>query len=223
MMSRMKFVMLSLVAAFALSATAVSTASAHEFLVNGTPLASGATEGLQGEQNLNTIYQFESVVKGTSIHITCQETLIGSEKNFLEGGNPGKAKLFPEFKACTGYSVNTKTHLVENLPECKTKVTSTQAEGELTGPGELTLRPKSGSSFAEVEFATETGACTIAGTFKVEGNELCTLPHFAVEGAVAQLECNPGGSSLKLGGTEPAKFYGGFALASTKGNKFSSN
>ncbi len=91
-MSKVKFAMLSLTAAFAMSAVASATAAAHEWLVNGTPLASGATEGLQGEGALG---RFEAVVKGTSIYVSCQEIVAGSEKNFLEGGNPGKAKLFP--------------------------------------------------------------------------------------------------------------------------------
>ncbi len=57
----------------------------------------------------------------------------------------------------------------------------------------------------------------------MEGDQLCTIPYFAAEGAVAPLDCAPGGSSLKLGGTEPGKLYVVAVLASAKGNKFSSN
>jgi len=212
-MSRMKLVMLSLLAAFSLSAVASSTASAHEWIVNGKAVAAAEKVEVNGNQ-LQGNNQLEGVIAKSSVHITCQEVLAPPAGNILE--EKGKLKIKLEYKACTVYTIAAEA--VENQPNCKVAGLTAEGAGELTEAGILTVK---GAPFATIVISG-TG-CLLNGEYKVETTEVCSLPHYAVAVYVATIECNPAGSKeLKLG-TESSKLYSVIGIAGTKGQKLSSN
>jgi hypothetical protein len=215
-MSRMKLVVLSLLAAFALSAVASSTASAHEWLVNGKAIAAGEKVEINGNQ-IPGNNQLEGVIAKLSIHITCQEVLAPPAGNTIE--EKGKFKIKLEYKACTVYALESEA--MGNEPKCKVAAFNAEGSGELTAAGIMTV---SGAPFATIKIEnSETETCLLDGEFKVETTQVCSLPHYAVAAWVAVIECNPAGSEkLKLG-TEPAKLYSVVGVSGTKGQKLSSN
>jgi hypothetical protein len=215
----MRFAMLSVLTALALSTVASATASAYVFNINGKELAEGEKievigNAIPGEN------QLEGTVAKSTIATTCQGDLLPSAGNVIE--ERGKLKVKIEFKACTVVSIN--KGVVENLPKCRVKggEFAMTAEGELTGAGELTIKPKSGEPLVTltIEEVSGGGACTLTGTYKVEGSQVCTLPHFEVQAAVVALACNPAGGKVKLGG-ESARLYTTVAIAGAKGQKLS--
>lgn len=218
-MSKMKVVMLSLLATFALGAVGSATASAnatHRWLVNGAEITGTETVALVGNQ-IPGNNQLEGVVASTSVHITCQEVLTASGANYLE--KEGKLKMKLEYKACTVYSV--AGGVVENQPKCRVLNMTAEGSGELIEAGQFKLE---GKPFVVVKIENaESVTCLIKGEYKVEPSLTCTLPHYAVQLYVATIECNPEGSKeLKLG-TEIAKLYSVFGIAGTKGQLLSSN
>jgi hypothetical protein len=212
----MKLLMLSLLATFALAGVASSTASAHEWFVNGVKIAAAEKVEIDGNQ-IPGDNQLEGIIATLNVHITCQEVLAPPAGNLLE--EKGKVKIKLEYKACTIYTVGGE--VVENQPKCKVAGFTAEGAGELTEAGIFTVK---GAPFATIKVEnSETEACTLKGEFKVETTDLCSLPHFGVAGYVPVIECNPTGSKeLKLG-AEPAKLYATVGVAGTKGQKFSSN
>ncbi len=228
-MSRIKLTMLSLLAVLALSAAASATASAatHQWIINGTPLATGEKTEIQGN-NLPYVQegQFESTIGGLNIHLYCQTALVPSgASNVLEGGANGKAKILIEFRGCAIFQV-TKAGVSEPLSTCKieSEPILAEAEGELKEAGILTLKPLStseegGTVFSKFNITKVTGTCAIEGKYKVKGSQACVIPHFGVDAYVGVLECTPGGSSLTLL-AEPARLYLGTGITLEKGGKF---
>jgi hypothetical protein len=220
-MSRMKIVVLGLLAVFAVSAVASSSAFAHEWLVNQKAIAKGEKVEIQGNQ-IPGINQLEDTIAKLSVHISCQLVIVPAAGNILtEGGRLEKFKT--EYKACTVTTVS--GGVVESQPKCKVKEFAVEGTGELSEAGIVSLKEKEkvGLATIHIEEVTGAGACTLAGEFKVEGSQICTLPHYAVDVDVAVLECNPAGSKeLKLG-SEPAKLYSSVGLSATKGQTLGSN
>jgi hypothetical protein len=225
-MSRVKLVVLGMLAVFALSVGASATAAAagtHQWIIAGTPLASGSKEEVQGD-NLPFVQegQFESTVASLNIHVYCQSTLvpIGSS-NVLEGGSVGKAKVKLEFTGCALFQVTSKG-VSESLPACKIKEPITaESEGELTEAGILGLKQIGSTPFStfSIEKSNKEASCAAEGKLEVKGTQACVIPHFSVDAYTGVLLCTPGGSALTSLGN-PARFYLGTGVSLTKGGKW---
>jgi hypothetical protein len=218
-MSRTRLVLLGLLAAFALSAVASSPAlAAHEFKVNGTTVATGEKVEMIGNSPGHHQPQWEISIGNTILHIQCQRVTLSLF--FLLAA--GRISLSLLFSGCTSTIVVGQRAVIE--PGCKIKngEIKVEGEGELTGAGEITMKTTSGKVSIE---KVEKGECTTEGEYTVTGSQICTLPHYSVETAVALLECNPAGSSINLEKTEKSatKIYGTFAIAGAKGQKISSS
>jgi hypothetical protein len=220
-MSRMKLVVLSLVAAFALSAVASSTALAtHEFKVEGKTIASGSNVEVQGQ--IIELGQLEGTLgKSVNIHITCNDALgPASAKNVLESG--GKAKLFAEFKGCSVYEVNKGGPV--NLEACKVKEITAEANGETTAEaGTIKFEGSgTGKSFGKVVIGKVAGSsesCSVEGEVEVTGSQLCDIPSYAFEGDIGELICTGTGSKELQLNKASAKIYARLAVAPTNGQK----
>jgi hypothetical protein len=218
-MSRVKLVMLSLLAALALTAIASSTALAtHEFKVNGTAIPSGSKVEVQGQ--IIELGQLEGEVGSGNlkVHITCNQAKgTASNKNVLESG--GKSLLKAEFTGCQVYEVNNGAP--KTLPcEIKEPIAiegkgATVAENgvvEFKGNEEPTKE-----RFGSIEF--KGGTCTLLGSDEARGSQLCDVPSYGFEGDIGEVICTGTGSAnLKLG-TNPAKIYARLAVAPTAGQK----
>jgi hypothetical protein len=214
-MQRMRFAMLSVLAALALSAVASSTAMAtHEFFVNEKTIGKGEKIEVDGNQmpggNL-----LEGTVAKLQINIACQANqLPAGSADVLE--EAGKFKIKSEYKGCTVSTVSGGT--VENQPKCKLKEFAAEGSGELIESG--TMRVKgSPLGTVHIEEVSGAGACALAGEFKMEGTQACTVPNSEVVVTVLTVACNPAGSKeLKLG-AEPTKLTSTVSIAGTKGQK----
>jgi hypothetical protein len=221
-MSRVKFVMLGLLAALALSAFAsAAPASAHEFFVNTKAVAEKEKVEMVGNTIGHRQPQFELIQKGTILHIQCQRVTLSK----FTLGFAGSIVLSLLLSGCTSTTVVNQLAVLH--PTCKIGnggEIKVEAEGKITTAGEVALTPK-GSIVIE-EAIEKAGACATAGTYTLAGESKCTLPHYSVEAAVAAIECNPAGSTLKteIGAEKTsAKFYGSFAFAGAAGQKVASN
>jgi hypothetical protein len=223
-MSRVKIVMLGLLAVFAVGASASATASAtstHQWIIEGTSLGSTSKAEVQGN-GLPHIQegQIESSIAGLGLHIYCQTTILPSgASNVLEGGTVGKIKSKIEFTGCSIFDVTSKG-ASEHLATCKieTEPIVAEAEGELTGAGVLTLKGLSGGAIAKFNLvkANKEASCAAETKTEVKGSQVCVFPHDGVEAYTHVLECLPGGSSLTLSG-EPARLYLGAGITRVKG------
>jgi hypothetical protein len=232
-MYRTKILMLSLLAALALTAVASSTASAgteHEFKVEGKTIAKGSKVELQGQ--IVELGQFESLIKGAGIHITCNNAF-GNTENVLEA--EGKAKFEAEFEACTVYTIT--KGLPESVPGCKIKVTKATATGELTEAGVIMYKGSGTSElFNEIEI-TESGGggchtgVGVGSPYLIKGTQVCAIPSFGFESDIGEVVCDAVGSSnLKMKpsqGSEKteneAKLYARLAVTGTKGQTLGTN
>jgi hypothetical protein len=222
-MSRTKLFMVSLLAVAALSVVTSSTASAHEFLVNGKAIGAEPVEYGGNIQQWQP--QFESVLAKLPVHIQCQwgQWPVGS-KNVLESG--GKYKIFIEFKGCTVTTINSSGE-PELQPKCKVAKVTAEGAGELNEAGVLSTSGTKGAEkgFAEIEISevSGAGACTLTSKPEVKGTQLCSIYHYSFPYLVANVNCNGAGSKeLKLGG-EPAKLNLQAGIVGTKGQTISSN
>jgi hypothetical protein len=213
-MSKAKLAILSMLAAFALSATASATAMAHEFFVNEKAIGKGEKVEVQGNQ-IPGVNQLEGTVAKLQVHITCQENpLPAGSTDVLE--EAGKLKIKSEYKGCTVSTVS--GGVVENQPKCKLKEFAAEGSGELIESGTMSVKG-SPLGTVHIEEVTGAGACTLTGEFKMEGTQACTVPHSEVVVTVLTVECNPAGSKeLKLG-AEPTKLTSTASITGTKGQK----
>jgi hypothetical protein len=232
-MSKVKIVMLSLLAVFALSAAASATASAagtHQWFINGTLLGSGVKEEVQG----NTLpyvqeTQFEMTISGLGLHAYCQTTVIpGGDQNVIEGGSVGKAKVRLEFDGCAAFDV-TGMGVSERLSGCKAGLEPVlaEAEGELINAGVLDLEGEPIAKFEIVKANAKESSCAIEGKYEIKGSLVCVIPHYGVPLYVHVLECTPGGSSLvaSVGGAAetPIRLYLGVGISPRSGDKLLSS
>jgi hypothetical protein len=215
-MSRMKLIVLGLLAAFALSAIAASTASAvtHEWKVEGTTIAKGSKVEAAGQVTSGTL-EFE--VGSTSIEIKCDYPglLSAGSTNYLEA--EGKNHLKIESFGCTVRKIEKGKPV--NLPECKVKEgkTAVEATGELeqARPGVNKFTSVSGSLAIE----KNTNACGVEGTVNYEGKLTCGLPWFGFEIFQWKFWCTPWGSHPFLIGGKPARIWWIIQLQLLKGQK----
>lgn len=189
-MSKFRFVLLSAVAALVVSLAATAAASAHEYKVEGKTIAkeTGVTGSGSGE------YVLKGTPLGIKTEIKCAKVKV--EKGAIDVGGVDKGTSELGFTECkvekpAGCSVaepikaNDRTVLAE------------------TPVQELFEPPTGSTTFAEI---TLTG-CVVAGTFKVEGSQLCELPNAGTESTSHEVVCKTTGSKLKFGG-KAAEFSG---------------
>jgi hypothetical protein len=232
-MSKVKIVMLSLLAVFALSAAASASASAagtHQWLINGTLLGTGGTEEIQGN-GLPYVQegQFESSISGLGLHIYCQTAILPSgASNILEGGSTGKAKGKIEFSGCGVFDVSSKG-VSETLSACKIAAEPIVAEatGELGSAGALTLKGEPLARFSLEKVSAKEGTCAASGKYEIKGTQVCVLPHYGVALYVHVIECTPGGSTLMTNveskGENLSFLYLGIGAALKNGGKWLSS
>jgi hypothetical protein len=215
-MSRVKLIVLGLMAAFALSAVASSTALAtHEFKVEGKTIVSGEKVEVTGQAAQG---QLESEVATTAVHLTCNQpgfAPVGAT-NVLQASGVAKAKI--EFSGCTLNIVSGGKP--EDVPGCKVNEgkTTVEAEGELGSgvPGQITFTVKAGELKIE---KVGSLSCSLEGELKYKGSQVCDIPSWGFESTMGLLVCTGTGSiSLKLG-EKPAKLYLVGGVTTTSGKK----
>lgn len=179
-MSRMKLTLVAaVVAAFAIAATSAA-ASAHEYVVNGSPVAE--------KTNLAShLFAGNFVLSGkpftVAVHIECSKV---QESGSINTGGTGTAKL--EFSTCT----------VEKPGNCtvKTPIT-TEVNTTLPGATETEFKPK-GAAFTTITL--EGASCSLKEPFAVTGSQACALPGAETSSKTHEISCAVGGSKLKAGG-----------------------
>jgi hypothetical protein len=198
-MSRIKFILLSLLATFAVSMVASTFASAatHNYKVELTELI--GSEEMEGNSQ---DAKLETTMGGTAITIQCQEDYSPSKESTIETG--GKSKVVKlEFRQCIVYQARNKIEVLT----CVVKEPATaEAVDELVGQGEDLFKEKGAGPFTKLTL--EGSKCGLGNpiTLEIKGTELCTTPGSALEEVTHELICTPGGSTLKWG-VETAKLW----------------
>jgi hypothetical protein len=200
-MTRVRVVLLSLLAVFAVSAVASSTASAaHVYLIEQTELLSSEAIEDQG-QNM----KLETKILNVPIFIQCQEELstgtikpkgestfrIEMKNCYLVENNNGKKVFLPGCPIAEPIIAEGLDLLIEHSVD--------EFKGELN---------KEKGLFASVELTSEK--CALKGKYKITGAQICAIPEAEFEKVLHHLICTPAGSKLVLGGgekTEPAQYF----------------
>jgi hypothetical protein len=171
-MSRIKFVVLSLAAAAALSAGTASLAwaeePAHEFMVGGKTIAEGEKVEIQ-ETQIPGRNEIEGLVKSLSVNIPCQQAASAAGTAFLEAKGEGKSTI--EFKGCTPVEVN--KGVVENVPGCAVeKGKFSNILNGILSKIDYLLTP-AGKEGGVVVTIGKSGkeACALEGSFDIEGTQ----------------------------------------------------
>jgi hypothetical protein len=214
-MSRMKFILLGLLAAFAVSAVASSSASAaHNFKVEGKTVGAGEKVEVQG---ISKSGEFESTLGGLKVIVTCQEDDAPPATNAIEGA--GVSKFEVKFKnGCLLWEVNGGKKAV--ITSCKvTETTVAKGEDKLVGNEGNPEDEFKGEPFGNLEL--EGGGCALAKKTEIKGSTKCALPEANVEAVEHEIICTGAGSSLKLG-SEPAYLYSVEWVDTAKLEKWSS-
>jgi hypothetical protein len=196
-MSKVRVVLLGVLAACALSATAMATqASAHEYLVEGKPVATGIHIKFHGEALSTSGWLLLGTAFFIKIHIVCEHIV------FLGG-------ILPEGKSLATITFS-KCKVTEPAKGCIVKEPITaKTKGELVNePVENKFNPESGTVFTEITLENNgTETCSTKGTSKVEGSQRCKLPKAGEELLVHEILCEASGSELKFFGNA-ATFMG---------------
>lgn len=226
-MSRIKILMLGLLAVFAAGAVASASASADEFIVpchkvltmgtgewhNSTCTTTSGTKEyttklLAGEAAKVVGASGESVLEGEAflvkITIKCKKDKFEGE---LEAAGASKGKV--EFTECKVLKPGT----TEQLQQCKVKEPiEFSFLDQLTGsPVEDEFKPTAANApvFVEITMEPEAGGkCAIAEMptkLKVEGTQNCKLPEATSFKVKHEIECTSAGSHLTFA-DNPAKF-----------------
>ncbi len=214
-MSRVKIVLLSLLAVFAVSAAASATASAsatHVYKIEGTELASGS-EAIEGDSLTGGL---ETKIAKLNTVLICQEDIVKGEIK-----PKGESTAIVEFKNCYLVEKN-KEGKKTFLTACSVKEpVEAKANDELT---EHSIDVFKGSGekekFAEVEIKGE--GCALNGKYEVLGSQTCAIPESEFEKAVHSLICTPAGSKLTFG-KEAAQLFGEEQVKLKSGKNFSGN
>ncbi len=180
-MSKIKLVLLSALAVFAVAGVASATASAHEFKIEKKGIV--ADESISGSSKTSVL---ESKISGKAFKLKCtSDTFTGT----IKAG--GKDTGTVTFKGCT-VDEPAEGCLVEG-GEIKAKVNS-----ELIGaakPVKELFTPEVGETFATFTLTT----CALKGKYEVKGSQECDLPEGETEKVEHSIDCKKAGSKLKLG------------------------
>lgn len=196
-MAKIKLILLSLLLATALGTITSASASAHEYLVEGTPVGAGVKLEVEGTTSL--VWIETSILKAPIVQ-ECDE---GTGTGFIE--EKGKSTGKGEAKNCRIFQIVKGKR--ENLTACAMREPVViETTGELTGIGENTaVGSKAEEGFTEFEIKGES--CVLAGKYTIKGQELCLSPLAEMEKVLHEVICTAAGSKLKLG-KEPVRLYG---------------
>jgi len=187
--NRLRVLLVSMLAVFAVSAVASASASAanHEYFVEGVAL--GATETVSGTS---------AVSKLEAPGLITIECATDSFTGTIEPKGLSTATV--KFKTCT--VVGAATCKVAEPIEftANNKLTVLLNEANVFGPGDL-FEPPTGKEFVTI---TITG-CALEGKYVAEGKQQCILPAGETELVKHEIECKPKGSEIHLKAKE-AKF-----------------
>jgi hypothetical protein len=191
-MPKIRLMLLGLVAVFAISAVAVTSASAHNFkTASEKPITKTfSVEGKSGASQLDSSIALEKII------IQCEkDTFTGS----IETGGKNKGTI--KFKECV--LENSKKVAIAG---CKvTEPIEAKVNSELTEtPVQELFTPEAGGVFVTIEI-TGCEKTALNGKYEVKGFQLCKLPSAGVESVEHVIWCIKAGSSLKLG-NEKASF-----------------
>jgi hypothetical protein len=193
-MSKIKFVLLGLLAMFAASLAASTPASAHEYLVEGKAI----TEKIEVEGTSQT-GKLESTILGSKVSIQCEEDL--TREAFIEEKGKSKGKI--EFKNCIVLEFSKGKRVFLTTCEVKEPATA-EFTDELVEHSIDEFKPAlAEETFVELEIKT----CALKGKYKVKGSQVCAIPEEEFEQVIHHLICTPAGSKLKLG-SEAAQLFG---------------
>jgi len=221
-MARFRLVLLSMLAAFAVSAVVSASASALPALkcgtgtakgewvycVEGTEIADGTTKGIEG--SLTNTAKLGTVVAGTAIKIECTVGTVIASNSVVEDSGASKGEI--QFSTCTVVGVE---HCFVKEP-IVVKFTDQLVGTVEAGLAEDEFKPANGLDTGEFTTITLKGTeCSITGTkLPVTGTQNCKLPGAETEAASHTIECLPGGSNLDISGneTKEAEFTGTFTV-----------
>jgi hypothetical protein len=211
-MSRIKLVLLSAVAVLVVSALASASASAAPHWLVCKKVAAGTGKFAEGEcKTLGGTGEWEATkmtaileIEGTS-GVSKLKTEIGStavtivcNKDKVAGTveDPGNSEATITYEECS----------IENASTCKVANIKAEVLDRLIEKGgviEDEFFEKAGAGFTTVVI---TG-CTLNGSFKVTGTQVCSLPEGEVFKKLHELNCLTSGSTLKFG-TKVATYEG---------------
>jgi hypothetical protein len=223
--NRIRALLVSMLAVFAVSAVAAGSASAHAYIVCKEAGTEKYTEHecktksetgkwswaeVAGAETFETTSEsgptlFESKLSGVRIIIECKKD---EDTGIIEKEGKSKKEIIT-YKECTIAQV--VKHKKEILASCKVgtegtiktvALKNTLITGKGIGP-EVEFEPESGTTFAEIVI---TG-CSLESTTKVTGKQICQLPEATVGKVKHEVVCSPSGGELKFG-AEPASYYG---------------
>jgi hypothetical protein len=204
-MSKTGLIVLSLLAAFAMSAASAEAAT-HAYFIEGSEIA--AKEKVEVQFTSSTS-ELESTIAGIKATIECEES--GSIGNLEE-----KGKSSGTFKLSTCRPIDTSNKGVEEFPSnCTVKEPiEYKFNDELIGAVEDEIKPEK-ELFGIITLEGEK--CILSGKYELKGTGTCELSDGEDLRIDHELACTATGDKLKLG-TEPARFAGTFTvkLASSK-------
>jgi len=221
-MSRVRLLLLSVFAVFAVSALASGSASAaptdlcpvagklavcietsENDLVAETGGGTFSSKGEPGDTSLLEVLLGES-----ALHIECEAVSdTGNYQQTILSNAVRSFGIIIIFTVCSVLEPLGKKCIVKEPIETKPLVgTVADEEGESI---DTVFTPESGTTFTEIELknnGTETCPLTIAGTHRVTGEDLCLLLTAKVDTIVHLLECTSEGSRNLLFAEEPTTF-----------------
>ena len=219
LMSRTRLILLGLVAVVAVSVLATASTStpasasgscltvtkAPAYCVEGSPLASGATENTEGTSSGEAT--LKASIAGVSAEIKCEK---GKSAGTIDGGAAGavgKSVITMTFEKC---KMITPTNCKLTSADKTIETTELQSELELvSGRIEDKLVPKESGAFATVSVEGKESSCVIAEVgrpknFGVAGSQVCEVDSSnsvaETEATTHKIVCKYSGSSLEVGG-----------------------
>jgi len=216
-MSRMKFILLGLLAAFAVSAAAASSASAEACHEQAGPEVTMCVENVEFGSPTTASETFSAKIKPTTVSIlkipgvitiTCKKAstpAMGSLGEFVvqDSLNPGVSDLRLEFSECT---TTVAPHCVATEPIVANGGTlGDNLDGVVESIEKVKFSPSEGTVFATVNLKSVGGTCAFVGNNNVstknkvagEGPE-CNLPNIKVENKEHEVVCEAAKSNLEF-------------------------
>ncbi len=212
-MSRTKCILICISAMLSASAIAPfsALASTHNFKIEGTeikegeevkgsgvtqppprPPVTGVYRGIFAGELIDDSRLY-IVIGGIVYHQDCQNEI--SDIQFDNG--------LTEYQISGGPCQLFKTERMMQVEVHCVAKEAYSGKDKVVGKGEELLEAEAGKPFGELELTGKE--CAIAGTYKIEGTETCTIPEAQFEKVIHELICTQAGSALK-NGTERAEF-----------------
>ncbi len=192
-MSKTKLtLLLCLVTVLSMSAVASSSASAHEFLIEGTEIKAGEKFELNGPGvgvgGIKVkIDALEFIIGGVRIQQKCPEYTLTLT---LEPGNNTKWKQVSD--QCQLYKINAAGRQ-EEIPQCTVKET-------LEGTDKMTGNDLDTFTFVASSLIIAGAGCPYSNTYTLVGKELCAITEAEFSKVLHEIICTPAGSEVEVEG-----------------------